>query len=187
MAGEEQWAARFGLPAPGRSDYGAYLRAALRHGTTSNGVFAAKVFWAHAEDLIRRTAEVPHLAGLAGHERFRRIFADDLCAVFLRRNCLRAALSLWRAEVSGAWSLGPGERPPAPPRDLDLWRVTLLHALMHAGEIGWPQLLNSIDVNVLTLHYRDVTANLGSRPVAAKPARMTARIEALAAGWRGVA
>jgi LPS sulfotransferase NodH len=42
----------------------------------------------------------------------------------------------------------------------DLWRVTLLHALMHAGEIGWPQLLNSINVDYLTLHYDDVTMRL---------------------------
>jgi hypothetical protein len=31
---------------------------------------------------------------------------------------------------------------------------------MHAGEIGWPQLLNSINVDYLTLHYDDVTMRL---------------------------
>jgi LPS sulfotransferase NodH len=38
--------------------------------------------------------------------------------------------------------------------------VTLLHAQMHAAEIGWPQLLNSIDVDYVTLHYDDVTTKL---------------------------
>lgn len=129
---EAEWASRFGLSAPAEADYSAYVRAALRYGTTSNGVFAAKVFWAHAEDLIRRTADIPDLMGLPGHQRFRRIFADDLRAVFLRRNCLRAAVSLWRAEISGVWRLFPGEQAPPPPPALDTWRVTLLHALMHA-------------------------------------------------------
>jgi LPS sulfotransferase NodH len=157
---EMRWASHFGLPAPDESNYAAYVRAALEYGTTSNGVFAAKVFWAHAEDLIQRTADMPHLTDLPGHQRFRRVFTDDLRAVFLRRNCLRAAVSLWRAEVSGVWSLPPGERPPPPPLALDLWRVTLLHALMHAGEIGWPHLLNSINVDYLILHYDDVTMRL---------------------------
>lgn len=157
---EREWASCFGLPAPDEANYAAYVRAALQYGTTSNGVFAAKVFWAHAEDLIRRTADIPHLAGLPGHQRFRRIFANDLRAVFLRRNCLRTAISLWRAEVSGVWSLSPGEKAPPPPPALDLWRVTLLHALMHAGEIGWPHLLNSVNVDYLTLHYHDVTTRL---------------------------
>lgn len=102
---EKEWASRFGLPALDEANYAEYVRAALRYGTTSNGVFAAKVFWAHAEDLIRRTADIPHLTGMPGHQRFRRVFADNLRAVFLRRNCLRAAVSLWRAEVSGVWNL----------------------------------------------------------------------------------
>jgi trehalose 2-sulfotransferase len=157
---EKEWASRFGLPAPDKANYAEYVQAALQYGTTSNGVFAAKVFWAHAEDLIHRTAEVPYLSGLPGHQRFRRTFANDLRAVFLRRNCLCAAVSLWRAEVSGVWSLSPGEKAPLPPPALDVWRVTLLHALMHAGEIGWPQLLNSINVNYMTLRYGEVTTRL---------------------------
>jgi LPS sulfotransferase NodH len=157
---EVQWASRFGLPAPDEANYAAYVRAALQYGTTSNGVFAAKVFWGHAEDLIRRAADIPHLTGLPGHQRFRRVFADDLRAVFLRRNCLRAAVSLWRAELSGIWNLPLGEKPPPPPPALDLWRVTLLHASMHAGEIGWPHLLSSINVDYVTLHYDDVTMRL---------------------------
>jgi LPS sulfotransferase NodH len=31
---------------------------------------------------------------------------------------------------------------------------------MHAGEIGWPHLLNSINVDYVTLHYDDVTMRL---------------------------
>jgi LPS sulfotransferase NodH len=97
---------------------------------------------------------------LPGHRRFRRVFGDNLRAIVLRRNCLRAAISLWRAEVSGVWSLAAEEKPPPPPPALDLWRVTLLHTLMHAGEIGWPHLLNSINVNYMTLHYHDIAISL---------------------------
>jgi LPS sulfotransferase NodH len=158
---EAEWASRFGVPTPNGPDFAAYVRAALQYGTTSNGVFGAKVFWAHAEDLIRRTADIPDLAGLPEHRRFRQVFGDNLYAIFLRRNCLRTAVSLWRAEVSGAWNLSPGEQPPPPPPALDIWRVTLLHALMHAGEIGWPHLLNSINVDYLTLHYHDIAMSLG--------------------------
>jgi hypothetical protein len=36
-----------------------------------------------------------------------------------------------------------------------------LHALMHAGEIGWPRLLNGINVDYLTLRYHDTATRLG--------------------------
>ena len=76
---EAEWASRFGVPAPDGPDFAAYVRAALQYGTTSNGVFGAKVFWAHAEDLIRRTTDIPDLAGLPGHQRFRQVFGGNLC------------------------------------------------------------------------------------------------------------
>ena len=31
---------------------------------------------------------------------------------------------------------------------------------MHAGEVGWPHLLNSVNVDYVTLHYDDVTTRL---------------------------
>lgn len=158
---EPRWAARFGMPTPADSNYGTYMQAALRHGTTPNGVFAAKVFWVHAEDLIRHTANIPELADLPGHQRFRHVFGDNLRAVLLQRNCLRAAISLWRAEQSGIWNLSPDQPAPPPPPEVDVWRVTQLHALMHAGDIAWPNLLTSIDVEYLTLTYHDITSRLG--------------------------
>jgi trehalose 2-sulfotransferase len=165
---EREWAARFGLPPPDQSNYHVYVQAALRYGTTPNGVFAAKVFWVHAADLIRRSGGFAALSGVPDHERFRRVFGGGLRAVLLTRNCLDAALSLWRAETTGVWSLQADERPPPPPSRLDIWRVTQLHALMHAGELGWPHLLQSIEVPYFTLTYPEIASDLvaGVRRVA---------------------
>src|SRR4051794_16330016 len=71
--------------------------AALREGTTPNGVFAAKVMWGYLPDLLLGLHSLP------GHEHHRG--ADALAAAFpglrhvqvLRRDKVGQAVSLWTA------------------------------------------------------------------------------------------
>jgi LPS sulfotransferase NodH len=45
--GEQEWAARWGIASPsdGTFSYADYLQAAIRTGSTANGVFAARIMW----------------------------------------------------------------------------------------------------------------------------------------------
>jgi len=157
---ENRHAEELGVSMPLDDHYDLYLDRALRFGTTPNGVFAAKMFWAHAEDFVRRTGVVDDFAYLSPLERFAAPFGPDLRAVFVRRNCLRAAISLWRAETSEVWGLRPGDTPPPAPTDIDLWRVSRLHAEHHGADVGWPAILDALGIPTMVVRYDDISTNL---------------------------
>ena len=159
---EPMHAAELGLEAPADAGYATYLEAALRYGTTPNGVFGAKLFWAHAVDLVRRTGLMPEYAGLGALERLWAPFGDDVRLVFLRRNCLRSALSLWRAEVTQEWGRRPGASLPQPPATVDVRRVSELHAGTHAADVGWRAVLEGSALPVLEMAYGTVVADLNA-------------------------
>jgi LPS sulfotransferase NodH len=157
---ERDWAARLGVRPPTEANYGQYLEAVMRYATTPNGVFSAKLFWGHAEDLIQRSAIIPGMSALTRSERFRAILPQPLSAVHIRRNCLRAAISLWRAERSGVWSLSPNEAPPPVPGEVDIERVSVLHDGQHSGDEGWTDLLQGLDIPTMTLSYVEIVSDL---------------------------
>ncbi len=159
---EPDWAARFGLPPPDDSNYERYLMAAIEAGTTPNGVFAAKLFWAHLHDLLRHASHFRELGDLPEDERLLGLFGPDVRAVFVRRNCLHSAISLWRAETTGIWFQRSGDAPAPAPVHLDVGRVTTLHAEIHAAEIGWPHFLTSAGIPYLTVQYSEIVKDVGS-------------------------
>lgn len=157
---EPMHAAAFGMPTPTDETYEPYLEAALRHGTSSNGVFGAKLFWAHAVDLVRRTGLMLGFADREPIERLWAPFGDDVRIVFTRRNCLRSALSLWRAEITQEWGRRPGEAAVEPPATLDVWRVSELHADIHMAEIGWESIVRASGRPLLEITYDDISRDL---------------------------
>jgi trehalose 2-sulfotransferase len=154
------WAAVFGIDPVDGSDRRRYVEEAVRHGTTSNGVFGAKLFFRHAEDLWAWTATDEQLSSMAEPQRLRALFGEDLHAVHVRRHPLRAAVSLWRAESTDIWRAEAGDPMPAPPPRLDVWRVTMLHAQSHAADAAWPQLLRSADIPFITATYERIVNDL---------------------------
>jgi trehalose 2-sulfotransferase len=157
---EPMHATELGLDTPTDDTYAPYLEAALRHGTTSNGVFGAKLFWAHAVDLMRRTGLMQEFVGWPDVERLWAPFGNDVRLVLIRRNCLRSALSLWRAEVTQEWGRRPGATGPQPPEAVDLWRVSQLHAEIHTSEIAWESILGASGKPTLEISYEDIASDL---------------------------
>jgi LPS sulfotransferase NodH len=159
---EPMHAEQLGLPTPTDDTYATYLDAALAHGTSANGVFGAKLFWAHAVDLVRRTGLIAEFAKLPPLARLWAPFGADVRLVLLRRQCLRSALSLWRAEVTQEWGRRPEAVAAAPPETLDVWRVSQLHAEMHGAEIAWRDVIAVSGLPVMEMRYVDVVADLTS-------------------------
>jgi LPS sulfotransferase NodH len=114
----------------------------------------------HAADLVRRTALIPHFADLPPLARLRAPFGDDVRLVFIRRNCLRSALSLWRAEVTDEWGRHTSDVPASPPEALDVWRVSELHAELHGAELGWQAVIAASGRPVREMSYDDVVSDL---------------------------
>lgn len=158
---EPRHAADLGRDTPTDEIYEPYMDAVLRSGTTSNGVFGGKLFWAHAIDLVRRTKLMDDLSSLESIERLWAPFGD-VRLVLIRRRCLRSALSLWRAEVTDEWGRVPGAPAPERPPGLDVWRVSELHADLHAADIGWATVLNASNRSVLELTYDEIAVDLDS-------------------------
>ncbi|WP_370327839.1 Stf0 family sulfotransferase [Euzebya sp.] len=114
----------WGLPAD--VDDATFLERAAVDGTSPNGVFAAKVMADQLGTLDRVTAG----RGLHALPR-------PHAVLLTRRDKVAAAVSQWRAEVTGAWS---SDRPPAEgpdPASADLGRIGVLHDRKHAEEARW--------------------------------------------------
>lgn len=109
---EPLWAARWRIPhrwaggGSGHFAYPDYLRAALTHGRTANGVFGAKLMWGTTDELTRKLGTVhPELTGqdlpllnrVFGRTRFIWLRRDDLLA---------QAVSWLRAEQTRRWYIG---------------------------------------------------------------------------------
>jgi LPS sulfotransferase NodH len=159
---ELDWAKRLGVQPPVKGEYEAYLTAVMRYSSTPNGVFSAKMFWGHAEDLMARRASLPELSSLSDRQRFRSVFPERLYTVHVLRNCLRAAISLWRAELSGEWFRSLHETRPPVPNAVDVARVSILHNGQHAGDDQWVDLTQALEIPRMTLTFGAMLKDLPS-------------------------
>jgi LPS sulfotransferase NodH len=53
-----------------------------------------------------------------------------------------------------------GDEPGPAPERLDVWRVSVLHAAQHAGDIGWTHLLRSAHVPYITVTFDEIVNDL---------------------------
>jgi LPS sulfotransferase NodH len=161
---EQLWARRWRLaPAPGYDDY---VRAALAHGRTGNGVFGAKLMWGTLDEMLTkiaaaspgrpdRDADIDLLTRTFGRTRFVYLHRADVVA---------QAVSWLRAEQTGTWYLGGnGEisgtvhagRAPSYDRD----RITELVHLIGEHNAAWEAWFASAGVEPYRLRYEQLTAD----------------------------
>jgi trehalose 2-sulfotransferase len=133
------------------ASYDEHLEWVRREGTTPNGVFGAKIMWAHLEDLGRRLG-TPDLRALVD-ERF-----DRPRFVWVRRrDTVRQAVSLWRAMQTQSWR-AENEPGGGEPR----YSFAALHhlvRLLSSHDAAWDRFFTTTD-DVLTLTYEDVASDL---------------------------
>lgn len=169
----------WGTPGPD-VDLDAYLRAALRNGTSPDGTFSTKVMWEHLDGLRRwsgrrRVAEVLAL------------FPRPHALLLTRRDKVAAAVSWVRASTTGAWSRTGGSDRPRP-GTVDVDRISSAHRAQHAAEQGWRALLAARpDVPMATVAYEDLAddhegavataARLLGRRVEGPPPRPTLEVQ----------
>ena len=92
-----------------------YLHKVLAAGTTPNGVFGSKLFWFHTDNLASKV-NAPLAFALGKHDYLADAF-PNLHYIFLtRRDKVRQAVSLFRAEKTETWSI-LGEKAPAVDQD----------------------------------------------------------------------
>jgi LPS sulfotransferase NodH len=135
------------------ASYDEHLENVRRSGTTANGVFGAKIMWAHLEDLGRRLG-APDLGTLVDT-----LFDRPRFVWVRRRDSVRQAVSLWRAMQTQSWRAEnePGGGEP----QYSFAALRHLVELLDAHDAAWERFLAERD-GVLTLTYEDIAADLAA-------------------------
>jgi LPS sulfotransferase NodH len=163
---EAFWSDRWGITAPERGgSYRDYLDGACRTGTSANGVFGSKLLWEWVDNFSERVRTLPGYAGLDTALLLTRVFPNLRLVMLRRRNKVRAAVSFWRAGVSGVWAVDltgrPAWRSPLLPlgEDFAVQTISDLHARAHEQEDAWLRLATSMHVPHHTVVYEDLVRN----------------------------
>jgi LPS sulfotransferase NodH len=135
-------------------DYEEHLAHVREWGTTPNGVFGAKIMWAHLEDLGRR------LGAEDLHELIDRLF-DCPRLVWVRRDdTVRQAVSLWRAMQTQSWR-AENQTSSGEPR-YSFAALRHLVELLESHDAAWEQFLAAATQPVLALTYEEIAENPGA-------------------------
>lgn len=147
-------------PTWNRDDYGEHLRAALRTGTTPNGVFGAKLMWSYFPDFLELMRGIPRFAGMGDGSLLKTAF-PNLDYVFISRSDkVRQAVSLWRALQTLVWRKASGapDEEPLPDRRAVYSFDAIDHLLdqLRRHEDAWRGFFFRIGQQPLTVLYEEV-------------------------------
>jgi trehalose 2-sulfotransferase len=153
---EQSWADRWQVPGPADPafDYQQFVRAAIRAGTSDNGVFGAKLMWGTLDELVARLppagTDLETLQRVFGRTRF----------VYLRRDdVLAQAVSWLRAEQTGTWYAGQpdgGDREPS----YDPAGITAYARTIGEHNAAWRAWFRSSGVSPYQIRYEELCADL---------------------------
>jgi LPS sulfotransferase NodH len=136
----------------GVGDYRGHLERVRRWGTSANGVFGAKIMWAHLVDLGRRLGENDlHALVDAQFDRPRFVWVR-------RADKVRQAVSLWRAMQTQSWRAE--NEPPAGEPQFSYAAIDHLVAQLEGQDAAWARFFAGASGAVLPLTYEDIAADL---------------------------
>jgi LPS sulfotransferase NodH len=134
----------------GLGGYEQHLARVRERGTTPNGVFGAKVMWAHLVDL----------AALTGYatpaEAVTELFGEPRCLWVRRGDPVRQAVSLWRAMQTQSWRSEAAEREPR----YAFAALRHLAAALAADDAAWERFFATSGLPVLEIGYGELTRDL---------------------------
>jgi LPS sulfotransferase NodH len=139
--------------------YDRYLDWALQEGTTSNGVFGAKLMWGYFGDFVELLRGIPALGGYSVPELLSRVFPDLHYVQITREDKVRQAVSLWKAVQTQAWRSRPGDagRPKVEPQ-FSFRAINYLVRLLTAHDASWDAYFLGLGHQPLKLTYEELAA-----------------------------
>jgi LPS sulfotransferase NodH len=154
---EEDWADRWQLPrrADGSFSYLEFVRAAIAAGSTTNGVFAARVMWGTLDEMLaklraasgRPGSDLDLLTWAFGPLRFLHLRRDDTLA---------QAVSWARAEQTQFWQ--HGDSASGEP-SFDFEQIDELVRTIDDHNRSWRDWFRSAGVQPYEIRYEDLTAD----------------------------
>lgn len=133
-----------------------YVHTAVRHGTTSNGVFGLKIQWMHVA-LLARDLELPCGDGVLDL-----LFPKAQFINIVRRDRRAQALSWFRAITTNEWwSFKDPKDDSAPPLApaFDRAAVYELEGHLERQQNGWEQYFRKFRLNPLVVEYETLAAD----------------------------
>jgi trehalose 2-sulfotransferase len=143
----------------GVSGFGEYL-AALPRTATPNGVFGTKLLSGHLDALLERARALPTMSGLASGELMAALFPGLRYLWIRRRDKVRQAISLWRAEKTRQWMRNGPEIKVIFEGPLDLDSVAERVQRAVRREAGWADYFASAGVDPWTIDYEDLVLDV---------------------------
>ena len=134
------------------ASYAEHLERVREWGTTPNGVFGAKIMWAHLEDLGRQldSHDLPALVDT--------VFDRPRLVWVRRADTVRQAVSLWRAMQTQSWRAE--NEPDAGEPQYSFAALRHLVELLTAHDACWERFFAAAGADVLTVGYDDLSTDL---------------------------
>ena len=138
----------------GEMDRESYLELVFRLGTTSNGVFGAKLMWNNVQWALEKLWELPRFKGLDPVAAFHLLFPNLKVIRLTRGDRVRQAVSWARAAQDGRWVVSDTEAPtPMMEPVYSFEFICGLERLLAEGHKGWPEFCDDLGVVPLTIEY----------------------------------
>ncbi len=148
----------------GARSHAEYFTKVLPFGSTSNGIFGAKVIWPQFEELTATLRSI-HGGGISDAELLGRTFPGLRYILLTRRDKLRQAISYDRAIRSGTWHAVRDNEHDGPPRlvpeagelpDFDFNRLDYFVQFFNKCESSWRSFFARAGVEPLEVVYEDL-------------------------------
>jgi LPS sulfotransferase NodH len=150
-------------PTWSRDDYAEHFNAALRAGTTDNGVFAAKMMWSYFPDFLELMRGIPRFAGMGDGSLLNTAFPNVRYVFISRSDKVRQAVSLWRALQTWVWrkESGAPEGEAMPERRAVYSYDAIGHLLdqLRRHEDAWRGFFFRIGQQPLQLFYEEIAGD----------------------------
>jgi len=144
----------------GVHDRRSYVELVYRLGTTSNGVFGAKLMWNNVPWAVKKFQEMAEFQVMDRSQVFATAFPNLHVIHLARRDLVAQAVSWARAAQDGVWHLHGDELPmPSAEPKYDFEFISNLHGLLIAGESGWRDLYEELGLVPHELFYEDMVAD----------------------------
>jgi LPS sulfotransferase NodH len=141
-----------------------FLSLVYRLGSTSNGLFGAKLLWRYVPLVLAGLRQMPRFAGMTDAEVFFEAFPGLKMVHLTRRDRLRQAVSWLRASEDGVWWVFDSERarPNREPHyQFDV--IVAMMSLIDEGERSWRALYATLGVTPFEVVYEDLVTDDGYR------------------------
>ena len=143
----------------GVSDYSDYLMKAIEQGTSSNGVFGAKIMRGYFHDFIGKLKQIPGCQPFDLPALLPKFFPNLYYIHITRQDKVRQAISFWKAIQTNIWAWS-SDATPSPEKEpfFDFEAIHHLQQEIIAHEAAWDKYFELCKVEPLVIIYEELVS-----------------------------